>query len=175
MLEALKTSLRTHGWVENLIVQREGMIVIGGHQRLRAYLEINQEKGTKPGKVPCIILDVNERTAKKLNVALNRVVGEFDSRKLGELLLELDNESRLLDDEVRNMGFTVDEKQRFIDVASPPDIEPDGSDITEFAKSVTLSIEFDSVDQRDRAKRLLIERAKIENKKSGSILLELLR
>lgn len=173
-LDALKTSLKAHGWVENLVIQKNGLVVIGGHQRLKAYVEICKESDVKMGKVPCVVLDVSERVAKKLNVALNRVTGEFDSKKLGELLIELQEDTRLLDDEIRSMGFTVDEVSRFVDVARPPDTNVT-DDPTTFAKSVTLSIEFDSVEVRDRAKRLLVERAKAENKKTGSLLLELLR
>jgi len=56
---------------------------IGGHQRLEA------AKALGMTKVPVVYLDVSEAEAKVLNVAFNKIQGEWDLPKLGELLEEL--------------------------------------------------------------------------------------
>lgn len=172
-LEALKESLRTHGWVENLLVQKNTNVLIGGHQRLKAYLEICKENGNKPGKVPCVVIDVNDRIAKKLNVTLNRVTGEFDSKKLGDLIGELQRETKLSNEEIKLMGFNNKEIDDFINISKPAEVQVD-ENLKEFAKSITFSVEFESIEKRDRAKKMLIDRAKSENKRTGDLLLELL-
>lgn len=174
-MQALKNSLRTHGFIENIVVQRSGMIIIGGHQRLTAYLEICKEDSIKPTKVPCVVLDVSDRTAKKLNIALNKVTGEFDSKKLGQLLIDLDSDSTLIVDEILSMGMSIDEKNRYVEIAAPSVDVPTDDNIKEFGRSITLSVEFETVESRDKAKQMLATRAKAENKKTGAMLIDLLQ
>lgn len=171
-LNALKNSLKNYGWLENIVVQKDTLTVIGGHQRLKAYIELCKEQNKKPSTVPCVVLDVGDRIAKKLNIALNRLTGEFDSKRLGELLNDINQEFKLVQSEILDMGMTSDEIKGFIDMTIP-DIEPD-SGIKEFAKSVTFSIPFDSVERRDYVKKKLTERATLENKLIGDLIYELL-
>ena len=79
----LRRSLQTYGLAEPLVVRKADDTVIGGHQRLEAARAL----GLKT--VPVVYVDLSEPEAKALNLALNRIQGEWDLPKLGELLAEL--------------------------------------------------------------------------------------
>ena len=73
--DALKDSISKFGMAEPIVVNsnpdREG-IVIGGHQRLRACMDL----GIK--EVPCFLVNLTEEDERELNIRLNRNHGEFD-------------------------------------------------------------------------------------------------
>jgi hypothetical protein len=88
--DALKASIRRNGLVDPLIVRKADNSIIGGHHRLYALRELMAEGWQLPsGTVPVIYLDVSEDEAKRLNLALNKITGEPNLDKLGELLREL--------------------------------------------------------------------------------------
>jgi DNA modification methylase len=89
-LEALTRSIREFGLIDPVICRRETRAVIGGHQRLLAARKL----GLKT--VPVIFLDLSDAKAKLLNIALNKISGEFDEELLGQLLASL-NDSPDLD------------------------------------------------------------------------------
>lgn len=82
-LEALTRSMREFGLVDPLVARRETRVVIGGHQRLLAARKLGLRT------VPVVFLDLDEERARLLNVALNRISGEFDPELLGRLLAGL--------------------------------------------------------------------------------------
>ena len=79
----LVRSIQEFGLVEPLVVRRADRMVIGGHQRLEAAKALGMKT------VPIVLVDVTESEAKALNLALNRISGEWDLPKLGALLDEL--------------------------------------------------------------------------------------
>jgi hypothetical protein len=88
--DALKASIRRNGLVDPLIVRKADNSIIGGHHRLYAVRELMAEGWVLPGgTVPVVYLDVSEEEAKRLSLALNKIRGEPDLDKLGELLREL--------------------------------------------------------------------------------------
>jgi len=82
-MEKLKRSIAEFGFVEPVVVREADHTVIGGHQRLEA------AKALGLGTVPAVYVDVTEAEATVLNLALNKIQGEWDLPKLGELLAEL--------------------------------------------------------------------------------------
>jgi len=82
-MRKLQRSLQQWGFVEPLVVRREDMSVIGGHQRLEAARMLGLIQ------VPVVFVDIDEHQAKALNIALNKIHGDWDLPKLGELLQEL--------------------------------------------------------------------------------------
>src|SRR5680860_1804872 len=82
-LEALTRSMREFGLVDPLVARRETRVVIGGHQRLLAARKLGLRT------VPVVFLALDEERARLLNVALNRISGEFDPELLGRLLAGL--------------------------------------------------------------------------------------
>jgi DNA modification methylase len=79
----LRRSIQTYGLVEPLVVRKADDTIIGGHQRWEAARSLGLKQ------VPVVYLELSEPEAKALNLALNKIQGEWDLPKLGELLAEL--------------------------------------------------------------------------------------
>ena len=99
-MESLRQSLSHWGLVQPIIVRREDSTIIGGHQRLEAARALGMKR------VPVVYLDISAAEAKALNLALNRISGEWDLPKLGGLLQELQD---LPDLDESLTGFDADE------------------------------------------------------------------
>jgi ParB-like chromosome segregation protein Spo0J len=97
-MEKLKRSLKQFGFIDPVIARQEDNMVIGGHQRLAAAIEIGMSK------VPVIYLaGLTDNDSKLLNVALNKISGEWDNDLLLQLLKDLD------EDTFDISGFTEDD------------------------------------------------------------------
>lgn len=83
--EKLKRSIEEFDCVEPLVWNKRSNRLIGGHQRLKILIE----KGVKEFEVS--VVDLDERKEKALNVALNKIQGEWDFTKLADLMTELDD------------------------------------------------------------------------------------
>jgi len=101
-LRILKANIKEFGLIDPLIVNKD-MTIIGGHQRFKACLELGFTE------MPCIILDLPKSKEKALNLALNKVTGEWDKKKLEKILQEIDS----LDFEFT--GFDEDELAKLIE------------------------------------------------------------
>ena len=97
--EALKGSVEDFGLVEPLIVNiRDGKnILVGGHQRYN----VLKTAGTEETEV--VVVDLDEKAEKQLNLALNRIAGMWDYEKLEVLFEELSTE------EILRTGFSQEE------------------------------------------------------------------
>ena len=82
-LAALTRSIATFGFVDPVLARRADRHVIAGHQRLVAA----RRAGLMT--VPVILLDLPAEDARLLNVALNRIGGEWDADLLARLLIDL--------------------------------------------------------------------------------------
>lgn len=69
--ERLKKSLQEFGYVEPLIVNKNNE-VIGGNQRLKALRDLGVDE------VEVVIIDLPKSKEKALNIALNKIQGEWD-------------------------------------------------------------------------------------------------
>lgn len=78
----IKASLESFGLVEPLVVNKD-MTLISGHQRYAVMCDLGYEE------VPCVVLDLDKEQEKTLNIAMNKISGEWDKDKLSELLAEL--------------------------------------------------------------------------------------
>ena len=96
--QKIKNSLVEFGYVAPIIVNSD-MTVIGGHQRLKVLKELGYTE------VECNIVDLDKNKEKSLNIALNKITGEWDNTKLEELLAELKEADVNLD----ATGFSFDE------------------------------------------------------------------
>jgi ParB-like chromosome segregation protein Spo0J len=182
---ALRASILKHGFVENLVVQRWspkhrlGNVLIGGHQRLGEARAIRVELGIhEPFLVPCVVLDVGDDEAMQLNLALNQIRGTPDPFKLGLVLAQV--LPRMTQADVLATGFSQDQVQNLVALTLPPDeqarlLEQGVGELDGFGKSITLSVEFDTVKDRDAAKELLRALAADRGKKAGKVMLDLLR
>jgi ParB-like chromosome segregation protein Spo0J len=98
----LRRSIREFGLVQPLIVQMPGNRIIAGHQRREAAIA----EGLK--RVPVHRLRISDAKARAMNLALNRISGEWDDEKLVLLLRELEAPERALS------GFDEDEIARLL-------------------------------------------------------------
>lgn len=180
--EALKASLRKHGAVLTLVVQRRSeehgkLVIVDGHDRVRAVRDICEEAGQPPPEHAwAIVLDVDDATAKQLNVTLRNVGGEFDHHKLGELLASVRDAPGF---DLEAIGFGAEQVEELVRnaTASPEELaaalEESVTDLGGFGRSITLTVEFDTVERRDEAKALL--KAIAGDKKAGVALVEALK
>ena len=80
----LKRSIEKFGYVEPIIINERTGNVVGGHQRLK----VLQDIGIK--EIEVSVVDLSEAEEKALNIALNKISGEWDMPLLKDLLEELD-------------------------------------------------------------------------------------
>jgi ParB-like chromosome segregation protein Spo0J len=98
-LVELENSYKEFGELEDLVVNNDGTI-IGGHQRFK----VGQRLGL--ATLWCKIVEVDKKTEKKLNLALNKIRGHWDEPKLAELIAELQDE--------KIVGFSDEEVNQYI-------------------------------------------------------------
>lgn len=84
--EKLKKSIEDFGNVEPIVWNKRTGNVVGGHQRLTVL------KGLGYETVPCSVVDLDETEEKLLNVALNKIKGQWDYDKLEDILRNFDYE-----------------------------------------------------------------------------------
>ena len=96
--EKIKNSIEAFGYVDPIIVNSDGTI-IGGHQRYNVLLDLGYDT------TQVVVVDATKEQEKALNIALNKITGEWDEEKLYELLIDLD----LSDIDMQLSGFTFDE------------------------------------------------------------------
>ena len=82
--EKLKKSILEFDMVEPLVWNKQTGNLVGGHQRLKVLQELGVEK------VDVSVVDLSPVKEKALNIALNKIQGEWDFPKLKDLLQELD-------------------------------------------------------------------------------------
>jgi ParB-like chromosome segregation protein Spo0J len=82
--ELLQGSMKTFGYVVPIIWNEKTGRIVGGHQRL----SVLQAAGVK--EVQVSVVNVDEEQEKQLNIALNKIEGEWDNEALRELIQELD-------------------------------------------------------------------------------------
>lgn len=111
--EKIKRSIAEFGYVDPIVWNKRTGHIIGGHQRLK----ILQEMGIK--QIGVSVVDLNEEKEKALNLALNKVGGDWDMPKLKDLLEKLD--TGMFD--VTVTGFDEEEIEQLMTKTSPTDIE----------------------------------------------------
>ena len=96
----LKNSLETFGYVDPIIVNKHNMNIVGGNQRYQALKKLGWEE------VDVVFIDEPDLNREKaLNVALNKISGDWDTEKLNILMEEL----KLNDYDISFTGFEEDE------------------------------------------------------------------
>lgn len=73
--EDIKRSIETFGYADPIIINKGGTI-IGGHQRLTVLRDLGYEE------VSVIVVDLDKNHEKALNIALNKITGEWDQELL---------------------------------------------------------------------------------------------
>ena len=118
--EKLKASILSFGNVEPIVWNRSTGNVIGGHQRLRVLLDL----GVTESEVS--VVDLSEVDEKRLNIALNKITGEWDDEKLTSLLADLTAGGA----DVYPAGFDEQELASMFADLSKVEAHDDGFDLT---------------------------------------------
>jgi ParB-like chromosome segregation protein Spo0J len=82
--EKLKRSMQEFGYVEPIVWNKRSGNIVGGHQRYKVLLDMGMRE------VDCVVVDLDETKEKALNIALNKISGDWDMPKLKDILQELD-------------------------------------------------------------------------------------
>lgn len=129
----IKASIEEFGYVDPIIINKRNMVVIGGHQRLNILKDMNYKE------VECVILNLDEKQEKRLNLSLNKNNGYWDNVKLEDLFNELD----LSEEELFATGFNTDEvvslSSDFINDLLDEDFTDTNKELNKF--SVTFNID----------------------------------
>ena len=106
-IEAIAASLREHGQVEPLLVQRSSKMIIAGNGRAEAMRSLGW------GEAHVVLLDVDDVQARKLSIQLNRS-GELATWDEAVLTKHLQELGALADFDVGAMGFDDDELEQLV-------------------------------------------------------------
>ena len=126
--EKIKQSLLKFGYVDPIIVN-EDLTVIGGHQRLTVLKDLDYETAK------CVIVNLPKEDEKALNIALNKITGQWDEALLADLLLDLQESDFNLD----LTGFEPPEIDDILSNVHDKELFEDEFDVEEELKKPTLS------------------------------------
>lgn len=118
--EKLKRSIKEFGYVEPIVWNKRTGNVVGGHQRLK----ILKEEGYK--KVKVSVVDLSESQEKALNIALNKISGEWDQEKLNQIFKELQDDVEI---DVKLTGFDIEEINDIVANFDTTAVEEDDFDL----------------------------------------------
>ncbi|MEG2679195.1 MAG: ParB N-terminal domain-containing protein [Oscillospiraceae bacterium] len=137
--EKLKRNIERFGMVVPVIWNKRTNRVVSGHQRLTVLAAI----GTEETEVS--VVDLDETQEKQLNIAMNKVGGEWDDAKLKELL---DN----LGDAAPDTGFDLEEIEKLENnIAGLVDDNFLGGELAKLEETFNLSLKF-GVEDREAIK-----------------------
>ena len=132
--EKIARSIEQFGYVDPLVVNKDGT-VIGGHQRLRVLKDLGATEAD------VVVLDLDKDHEKALNIALNKITGDWDPVKLTELIGELDLDGY----DLSLTGYSEKELEAILaEVRLDPDSLtddfelPDREEVTEHTMNVTM-------------------------------------
>ena len=118
--EKLKRSMEQFGYVEPVVWNKSTEKVISGHQRLKILVDMGKKE------VDCVVVEMDEEKEKALNIALNKINGEWDNDKLAMLISDLQGS----DFDVSLTGFEEAEIADLFEKVGEKDVKDDDFDMT---------------------------------------------
>ena len=112
--QKIKRSIEEFEYVDPIIINEDGTI-IGGHQRCTVLKDLGYEE------VDVVVVSLDKQREKALNIALNKITGEWDELKLKDLLLDLD----LGDYDITLTGF---EQEDLVELVDNLAVDPEAMD-----------------------------------------------
>jgi site-specific DNA-methyltransferase (adenine-specific) len=116
--EKIKNSILEFGYVDPVIVNKD-LTVIGGHQRITVLKELGYEE------IDCVVIDIDKTKEKALNVALNKITGEWNKELLVDLIKDLQNS----DFDIAFTGFEPPEIEQLFNTVHDKEIKEDDFDV----------------------------------------------
>ena len=117
--EKLKRSIEQFGYVEPVIWNKTTGFVVGGHQRLKVLLDMGITE------VDCVVVELDSEMEKALNIALNKISGEWDKDKLALVIADLQG----ADFDVSLTGFESAEIDSLFKDAQQDKVKDDDFDV----------------------------------------------
>lgn len=117
--DKLKRSISEFGYVEPVIWNKTTGNVVGGHQRLKVLLDLGQTE------IDCVVVELEDAREKALNLALNKIQGDWDENKLASLMAEFDATTF----DVSLTGFDADEVDALLNKFYSKDAVQDDFDV----------------------------------------------
>ena len=127
--EKLKRSIQEFGYVEPVIWNKNTGRVVGGHQRLKVLIDMGITE------VECVVVELTEEKEKALNVALNKISGDWDTDKLALLIADLQG----TDFDVSLTGFDDQEIESLFRADTESGVKDDDFDINEELQKPTIT------------------------------------
>lgn len=118
--EKLKNSIKNFGYVELIVVNTaNNNTVISGHQQLSVLKHLGETEAE------CVTVELNENDEKALNIAMNKVAGEWDE----QMLIDLINDLKDADYNLDLTGFDAPEVSELLSSVHDKKIEEDNFDV----------------------------------------------
>ena len=127
--EKLKRSIEQFGYVEPVIWNKTTGRVVGGHQRLKVLMDMGITE------VECVVVEMAEDKEKALNIALNKISGDWDKDKLALLIADLQG----ADFDVSLTGFDPAEIDDLFKDSLKDGVKEDGFDVDAELQKPTFS------------------------------------
>ena len=127
--EKLKRSIEQFGYVEPVIWNKTTGFVVGGHQRLKVLLDMGITE------VECVVVEMDAEKEKALNIALNKISGEWDKDKLALLIADLQG----ADFDVSLTGFEPAEIDSLFKDAQQSKVKDDDFDVEAELKAPVIT------------------------------------
>lgn len=131
--EKIKRSLEEFGYVDPVIWNKTTGRVVGGHQRLKVLASMGRTE------VECVVVELDEEKEKALNVALNKISGDWDKEKLAVLMTDLD----AADFDVSLTGFDAAEIDDLFKDTLRDGVEDDDFDVEEELQNPPITMQGD--------------------------------
>lgn len=126
--EKIKNSIVEFGYCEPVIVNVD-MTIIGGHQRVTVLKDLGYEE------IECIVISIDKTKEKALNIALNKITGEWNKELLADLIKDLQES----DFDVAFTGFEPPEIEQLFNAVHDKKITEDDFDVEEELKRPTVA------------------------------------
>ena len=127
--EKLKRSIEQFGMVQPVIWNKTTGRVVGGHQRLKVLADMGY------AETECVVVEMDEAQEKALNIALNKISGDWDKDKLALLISDLQGE----DFDVTLTGFDPREIDDLFKATLQEGVKEDDFDVEAELQKPTFS------------------------------------
>lgn len=130
--ERIRKSIENFGYVEPIVWNERTGNIVGGHQRFQVLKDMGETE------IEVSVVNLSEKDEKQLNLALNKIKGEWDYNKLEAIFKEFNF------DEIEATGFSANEVSLLFEDHTDYDLDDFKWDepATEYGKSCIVTLKF---------------------------------
>jgi len=150
--ERLKRSVERWDLVEPLVWNKRSGNLVGGHQRLKILIARGDSD------VDVSVVDLGDQDEAALNIALNKIGGEWDMPKLSDLLSELDGHGF----DATFTGFDGDELENLL-TWTPGDVGESEDGTGQVVRFVVFICDNNEMEFRKAGKAYIVDMVKCED------------